>query len=114
MWRDQKPSEMGRKCPLKCHWPCPVVPMSRAEWFPLSRSLVCAGPYPDGCPPSCLGWGFSRETALVVLRKAGGQDAVTACSYSCGSQEARSEHPERVEYGAGQTWSLLSPFAGGP
>lgn len=50
----------------------------------------------------------------LVLPKAGGQDAVTACSYSCGSQEARSELLEGVEYGAGQTWSLLSPFAGGP
>ena len=38
----------------------------------------------------------------------------TAAAPGRGSREAKSELPEGVEYGAGQTWSLLSPFAGGP
>lgn len=75
---------------------------------------MCVGPHSGGCPPSCLGWDFSRRQCWLVLLKAGGQDAVTACSYGRGSREARSRAPGR---GGVRSRADLVPsvsFAGGP
>ena len=77
------PHEQGRALPSE-----PETGVCRATLLTAAHLAAWAGASPG-------------RQCWLVLPKAGGQDAVTACSYGRGSRPARSELPEGVEYGAG-------------